>query len=182
MKKKILVMFFLALVITFSIYKNTFKDKHLYLALGDALAKGHTPFDSYNLSYVDYFADYLNKDTQKYIINKDYIDEDLRIKDLTEEIKNSNIKKSTLPETIKNANIITISIGREELFSKLRSNYDIKDKSNYKYIDLMYNDLKKLLYEIRKITDKPIYVIGFYNPLTITSENEENIKDFLKSI
>ena len=178
MKKKILVMFFLALVITFAIYKFTFKDRKIYLALGDALAKGNTPFDSYNLSYVDYLEAYLNKDTKKYIVNKDFIDEDLRIKDLTEEIKNSNIRKSSLPETIKNASIITISIGSEELFSKLRSNYDIKDKNNYKYIDSMYSDLSTLLKEIRKITDKPIYVIGYYNPLPITSENEAKIKDF----
>lgn len=39
----------------------------------------------------------------------------------------------------------------------------------------MINEIKELLKEIRKITNKRIYIIGYYNPIKETEENSSSI-------
>lgn len=146
-----------------------------YLSIGDDLAKGHTPFDTYNISYTDILYDYLKIHHKNATLDKNFIKEDLRIKDLIEMIKNPNLtSKETLSNALKNADLITLSVGSDELFSKLRSSYNI-NKTNYKYADSMINEIKELLKEIRKITNKRIYIIGYYNPIKETEENSSSI-------
>lgn len=177
MKKKLIVIFFLAIVPLFIIYKLYNKTTFTYLAIGDALAKGHTPFDTYNKSYVDYLSSYLESHKKNYILNKDFIDEDIRIKDLTTALKSTN-NSTTLSQNVKNADIITLSIGSEELFSKLRSSYNYKNidnTKNFEYVDLMFKDLDTLIKELRRINKKDIYIIGYYNPLRLTEQNETYI-------
>lgn len=174
MKKK-LIIFFLAVPLLILIYFLTYKEKYTYLALGDALAKGHTPFDTYSTSYVDYVYDSLKSKYQDITMNKDYIDEDLRIKDLTSLITNTKNESNYLPRLIKESSIITISLGSEELFSKIRSNNNINNKQNYIFIDDMFKDLEILLKEIKKLTKSPIYIIGYYSPISISENNKEGI-------
>ncbi len=93
-------------------------------------------------------------------------------------IKEPNLTSSkNLSQEIKKADIITISIGSDELFSKLRSTYNIKNTYT-KYADEMLNDLSNLLTEIRKINKKEIYIIGYYSPIKETEEN----KDYLEGL
>ncbi len=160
------------------IYTFTKNITYTYLSIGDDLASGHTPFDTYNLSYTDFLYDYLKQTHSKVNLNTDYIEEDLRIKDLIKMIKEPNLTSSkNLSQEIKKADIITISIGSDELFSKLRSTYNIKNTYT-KYADEMLNDLSNLLTEIRKINKKEIYIIGYYSPIKETEEN----KDYLESL
>ena len=174
MKKKKLVIFFLAIIVIYLIYTFTYKEEYTYLAIGDDLAKGHTPFDTYGDSYTDFLYDYIKEIKPEAKINKDFIEEDLRVKDLLTKIKNSETESGkTLTRAIKEAELITISIGSEELFSKLRSNYELyslNNKKMFEYIDTMVSELDELITEIQKIKKSEIYLIGYYNPLV---ENEE---------
>ncbi|MCI8330566.1 MAG: hypothetical protein HFE04_00520 [Bacilli bacterium] len=184
MKKKKLVIFFLALIGVYIIYNITYKETSNYLAIGDDLAKGHTPFDTYNDSYTDYLYTYLKNKDKKMTINKEFISEDLRIKDLLENIKNPSVyEQKNLPQAIQNADIITISIGSEELFAKLRSNnWKTTNEKLYNYVDEMINDLEKLIKEIQKIKKTETYIIGYYNPIVYTSENETKLKSLYNYI
>lgn len=176
--KKILVIFFLAVISIFSIYKLAYKEKYMYLVIGDELASGHTPFDTYGPSYVDYLYDYLKTEKNEAILNKSYVKEDLRIKDLIDEFKKPNEEEETLTKLVNHADIITISIGSEELFSKLRSNKNLylnDNKKIYNYIDEMEKEFDEVLTEMRKITKKPIYLIGYYSPFLIDKDTETNI-------
>lgn len=174
MKKKKLVIFFLAIVIIYLIYKFTYKESYTYLSIGDDLAKGHTPFNTYGDSYTDYLYDYLKSRKKEYKLNSDFIEEDLRIKDLITKIKNADTSGGkTLTNAIKEANIITLSIGSEELFSKLRSNYELYTTNNkkiFEYIDEMMDNLNELITEMQKIKKNDIYLIGYYNPLINNDE------------
>lgn len=174
MKKKKIVIFFLAIIIIYLIYNFTYKEEYTYLAIGDDLAKGHTPFDTYGESYTDIVYNYIKEDNEKAKLNKEFIEEDLRVKDLISKIKNSESESGkTLTRLIKEAELITLSIGSEELFSKLRSNYELYSLNNrkmYEYIDNMINELDELLEYIQKIKKNEIYLIGYYNPLV---DNEE---------
>ena len=184
MKKKKLVIFFLALIGVYIIYNLTYKETTNYLAIGDELAKGHTPFDTYSESYTDYLYNYLLSQDEKMTINKEFISEDLRIKDLLENIKNPSVyQEKNLPQAIKNANIITISIGSEELFAKLRSNnWKTSNERLYEFIDEMIKELEILIDEIQKIKKTEIYVIGYYNPLVCNEENETKLKSLFNYI
>ena len=184
MKKKKLVIFFLALFGVYIIYNFTYKETSNYLAIGDDLAKGHTPFDTYSESYTDYVYNYLLSKNDKITINKEFISEDIRIKDLLENIKNPSVYESkNLPQAIKDSNIITISIGSEELFSKLRSNnWKTSNDKLYSFIDEMVKELEILVKEINKIKKTDIYIIGYYNPLIYTEENETKLKSLFNYI
>ena len=179
MKKKKLVIFFLMLPLLYLIYKFKFHEVKTYLSLGDDLAKGHTPFDTYNSSYTDYLFDYLKTEKNYTTLNNTFIEEDLRINDLITLIKTNEIKNGvTLPQALKEANLITLSIGSEELFSKIRSNEELLNTKNdriFSYIDDMMIELNNLINEIHKITASPIYIIGLYNIVEVTKENDIKI-------
>lgn len=174
--KKSLIAFFIALIPLFIIYKIAFKEEYMYLPIGDALAMGHTPFDDYSTSYVDYYFEYLKSRNNKYQINKEYIFEDIRIKDLVTDFK--SMSKSDLSEAIASADKITISIGSEELFSKLRSNYNLdnlNNTKNFKYVDEMFVNYEELIKNIRNITKKDVFLIGYYSPILVNENNKNYV-------
>ncbi len=179
MKKKKLVIFFLAIVIIYLIYTFTYKEKYTYLAIGDDLAKGHTPFDTYGKSYTDFIYEYLKQKNDEVKINKEFVEEDLRIKDLLTKIKNAETQGGkTFTQAIKEAELITISIGSEELFSKLRSNYELyklNNKKSFEFIDEMTEELNELISEMQKTKKTEIYLIGYYNPLIEEEISESKI-------
>lgn len=183
MKKKKLVIFFLALIPIYIIYTMTYEENFTYVSIGDDLAKGHTPFDTYGESYTDYVYSYLKSKNSKTELNIDFIEEDIRITDLIDKIKNADKQNNkTLPQIIKEANIITISIGSEELFSKIRSNYELYIKDNtkiFKYIDEMINNYEELIKEMKKITKADIFIIGYYNPINDNTASLESIFNYL---
>lgn len=173
--KKKLVIFLIATIPILLIYKITINKTYTYLSIGDDLAKGHTPFNTYNMSYTDYLYKYLKEQYPKIKLNKDFIEEDIRIKDLIIKITEPDLTKSkNLSQALKKADIITLSVGSDELFSKLRSNYTITNM-NFFYIDELLKDTTTLLKEIRKITNKKIYIIGYYSPINETLENSSYI-------
>ena len=65
------VIFFISAIIIFTIYQMTSNSSITYLALGDGIAKGQTPFDTFGESYTDYVYKYLStkKETNANYIN-----------------------------------------------------------------------------------------------------------------
>lgn len=178
MKIKKIVIFFLTLLMVYLIYKFTYKDNFTYLSIGDELAKGRTPFNTYNESYADYVYNYLKENKEDIILKKTDIKEDLRIVDLLKELKSPENNKEPLAKQIKEADIITISIGSEELFSKIRSNKNLIENNRdilFKYIDDLMLNINDVLTEMRYLTSKPIYIVGYYNIVEITDTNETKI-------
>lgn len=179
MNRKTLVIFFIGLVLSFIIFKITYKEKINYLALGDELVLGYTPFDTYNKSYSDYFSEYLkNKKKLGFYINdfskKDYTIEEL-LEDMEDirEIKIDN-KKLNINQVISSADIITLSFGQKEIYLLFNNNYNNKLKNTneiYDYIDDYFNKYVTLLNKIRKINSNKICIIGLYNPLINTNQD-----------
>ena len=64
--KKKLVIFLIATIPILLIYKITINKTYTYLSIGDDLAKGHTPFNTYNMSYTDYLYKYLKEKYPEY--------------------------------------------------------------------------------------------------------------------
>lgn len=73
------------------------------------------------------------------------------------------------------ADIITLSIGTNDLFYKLRfTNNSPNADDLYTYVDEVLVDIEKLFKAIRKTTKEEVYMLGFYNPFMNCSEDVSN--------
>ena len=144
------VIFFISAIIIFTIYQMTSNSSITYLALGDGIAKGQTPFDTFGESYTDYVYKYLSTKKETNANYKTFTKSDYRITDLINDINNIETTKTTenltITHMLKKADLITISIGSDELFYKLKQ-YNDKIKIGNKqkiieYIDQMFIDMQ----------------------------------------
>lgn len=169
MKKIIfIIILFLSCYLIFNLTTNN----HLnYVALGDSLSKGVTPYYANGYGYSNYIIDYLKKNNKLNSYNNYFTSADYRITDLINMI-NTNIEKKgqTINQTIHYADIITISVGMQEIYYKLNTN----DSNIYDYIDKMIKDTEELFSLIRKNNDKKIYMLGYYN----TKNNNQDIFNY----
>lgn len=171
--KKILILGIVVLSI-FIIYLTTIDKKVYYLSLGDQIALGMTQEGYYEKSYTEYIKEYLkNKNKLETYIN-DYQTQGYRITDLINDInKNKEIEESnkTIKNTLIKADLITISIGNNDILSKIgemkltRINY----KNLYKNINTIIEDLDNLLKLIREYSKEDIILTGIY----INTNNDE---------
>lgn len=190
MKLKKILIFSIVLFLCFIIFKCTFDYKLDYLALGDDLSKGKTPFGNYGKSFTDFFAKYLKNKNKLKSYNNKFIGENYRTTDLIKDMEFGksiifNNKKININQAIVNAELITISIGLNDIFYKLNYNNIRNNQINtiFTYIDEMFNDIYSLLTSVRKLNDCKIYVIGFYNHLSnINLKQKEMIKKIFEHI
>lgn len=153
--KKIIIITIIVLSI-FLIY-NIFKDKKIfYVSISDITAKDNTK----SYGYIDYIEDYLDELNLLEKHAKINLNED-RVTDIIRNI-NDNIEYED--RTIKNilikADILTLSIGYNDLISKL-DNYDNYEINNY--IDTYLKDLDRLFNLLREYDKEDIVMIGYYN-------------------
>lgn len=157
---------------TFFIYKITNENNLDVMIIGDSVATGHTTYGNNSTTFNLYLKKYLeNKNLRNYDIN--YTKNNTTITDISYKlIKNNKIDNKNIQNIIKESEIIIIALGQDELVRNSQIN-------NLKNIDrrLFYEEYKQLLKNIRKITQKPIYVIGFFGPnINHLTEIENNIK------
>lgn len=164
--KKILLLITLSIIFIMTIKKD---DNVSYISLGDGLSKGINYNNYESIGFSDIISENLRKKDKLKFYTKNFSNIDNRITDLIDDI-NKNIsttingKEITIQNAIKNANLITLSIGMNEIMYKYSSN--INDGYMYSYIDECMNDIKILLNKIKKLNNKDIYLLGYYNPTT----------------
>ncbi|MEG0025831.1 MAG: GDSL-type esterase/lipase family protein [Bacilli bacterium] len=169
MKIKYLLIASLISLITFFIYLSTLDKKIYYLSLGDSLAVGLTNQNE-NHGYASYLANYLKQKQILEIYSYEYATIGYQTTDLIKDIEdNKRLKIANKTKTIKNAlvkaDITTVSIGANDLISKIKFTDDYNKL--YDYADEMFKDLEKLFKLIRQYCKEDIYMIGFYNPFDI---------------
>lgn len=180
MNLKKLIIFFVALLLCFVIFKYTFDSKLDYLALGDDLSKGKTPFGNYGKSFTDFFAQYLQNKNKLKSYNNKFTFENHRTTDLISDMRdnktvNINNKAVNINQSIVDAEIVTLSIGINDLFYKLNYSNLSKNQINtiHSYIDQIFGDISIVVTNIRKLNDCKIYIIGYYNALKDINEGQE---------
>ncbi len=156
MKIKILVIFFLALIMSFIIYNVTLNNRKSILILGD----NHL-LDSNYKTYDKYLYDDL-KDNVVFF-NELFTEEGKTYKDIINDIKNnkyviSKNKNIYLNQLISKANIIILNANNSEYFKKCNKSKSIIKEYNKK----ISNDIDSLIKIINKISTSKIIVIGNY--------------------
>lgn len=156
--KKIFIVFLICLAV-FLIYLGLQDKKIYYVSMGDYMSLGLS--DSGNTyGYSDYISDYL---TEKNILEEydNLAISDNRATDLIRDINNNKkIGEKTLKNILIKADLLTISIGYNDVLSKL----DKYNAVNFKnYLSNYLNDLDDLYKLIREYTKEDIVMIGYYN-------------------
>ena len=167
MKKIILILFlFLTFFSCYLIYNITEKKEKYCLVLGDSISdniylKENSLLTKYNNLYV----------------NKDYrIIDILNILKYNEE-KEANNKNISIHQLLRKADIIILSIGMNDIYSKLNDN----PKNIYTYINNMVINMEKIFKEINRYDTEQVIILGYYNITSkncITQQNTKNIRCF----
>lgn len=172
--KKIFIIGIITLSI-FIIYLTTIDKKIYYLILGDEISLGLTKTGYYEKNYAEYIKEYLETKNKLEIYTNEYVAQGYRITDIINDI-NENKEKEYSKKTIKNAlikaDLLTISIGTNDIISKIQDINRI-DKTDYnkliKNIETITTDLEKLLKLVREYCKEDIILIGIY----INTPNEK---------
>lgn len=104
------------------------------------------------------------KENNNITYNSNYTDAYYRITDLINIIKYNeekeiNNEKISLHRLLKTSDILIISIGMNDIYSKLNTDtFEI-----YTYINDMVNNMEILLEEINKYSYKQVLILGYYN-------------------
>lgn len=166
--KKILITGIIFLII-FLIYLSNIDKKIYYLALGDSIAYGEDCNGKKTKGYSGYVKDYLSQKNilEKYVNN--FATKGERINDLKNKIKtnvktNQNGKQITIQNALIKADFITISIGANDILTKINQNKKINYDKLYEYVDSAANELDELIKLLKEYCKEDIIFIGYYNP------------------
>lgn len=176
--KKIIILL-LILILVFTIYVLNVDKKIYYVALGDSLAAGQNPYNQIGYGYSDYISNYLQENNLLQYYTKDFAKSGYRITDIEKDInenKKINIDGETqgIKEVLRKADLLTLSIGANDVLSKISytiaSNIDSNQIANINsYIEETLENLDNLIDNIQQYFKNDMVLVGYYNPLAATS-------------
>jgi hypothetical protein len=178
MKYKIAVIIIIGTIITTIIYYNTRTKELNFLALGDGISTGMTPYNIESYNFNDYFVESIQENKQLNKFYKKFNETDETLNSLLTKINNNTITENIkLKQAIKESSIITIAIGMDEL-----NNYASKNVLGSTKITGFINKYEELLKTVRSINNKKIYVIGLYSSKLINENKIAKINTALKEV
>lgn len=127
-----------------------------YVALGDSLAEGVTPYGEMDKGYPSYLSDMLRNTESTFQFHNfgvhGYTSEDL---------KRELLENQTIRNTLKEATIITLNIGANDFFRSLRSDPNSAEDT-LKQFTQNFSIILDNMTHINKTAN--VYVLGYYNP------------------
>jgi len=144
---------------------DSLKHKVDYVALGDSLAAGRTPYDLFDKGYPDYIAQSLEESNHKV-----FFDNFGKSGYTSEDVKNDILTNKDIRKEIRKANVITLDIGANDLLRKLNTDpAHVTDA-----LTTVNNNLQVILETIDKLNPKAkVYVMGYYNPFPHYSAEQQ---------
>lgn len=165
-KKKLLILILLSLSVYF-VYKLIDKKSLIYTTLGDSFSNGENSYGGYTYGYEDYLKDYLKKNNNVELIDL-YTSKNENISTLYNKILKNNSKiignnNYNIKKVISESSIITISIGLNDIIYEyyIDKNVSKSQYKEYKVVEYIYNNFKKLMAEILKYKNKNIFIVGY---------------------
>lgn len=180
MKKKILIIIFIGVVVTFFIYKWNKQEKVFFLALGDGLATGMTAYNIEGYNYNDYIRDELEKENKLDSFVHEFAKSDGTVENLITSIENNYLYDElniTIQQALSKARLITIGIGMDELAHKsIKQILSTKEKEEY------LEDVKMLLKLVRNFNVNEIYLLGIYKAYNMKESDVTYLNNELAKI
>ncbi len=145
-----------------------------YLSLGDSLAAGQYPDQSFGMGYSEWITAYLEANETLGSSSKEFAKSGYT----TEQILNEIGTKPEVQAAIKKADIISISAGANDLFRKLinlQKGMVVTDAAIIQAtIEAASNNYIEILQTIKSLNkDAKVFVLGYYFPFPSLTENEE---------
>lgn len=151
---------------SFSVSVDSNKDKIYYLALGDSLAAGLSPYSSIGNSYTDMLAENIYNYGLLGEFNKNHTSPGYTTQNVLDNIK-SNVPTAngmTIKQAIAKSNIITIDAGANDFIQKLDSNFAMDPAVAMSLLQQVGTNMGAILTEIRQINPTAnVYIMGYYD-------------------
>ncbi len=180
MKHKIILIILFGTIFTTLIYFNTKNENKSYLALGDGISTGMTPYHIEGYNYNDYLVENLKNQNKIHNYYKKYNEVDETTKSLLHKLDtNKKIAENniTINQAIKKSLIITISLGMDEL-----NNFASKNILTNSYIKNYIENYEQIIKKIKKISSGKIYIIGLYKTNFLSETKLEYANQLLKEL
>jgi lysophospholipase L1-like esterase len=147
--------------------KNINKEHFDYVALGDSLAAGQTPFGVDEDGYVDFLASRFEQ--SQYNVKLDnYGVSGYRTTNVMAQLLNPGVQ-----ESIRNAELVTIDIGANDLLANLAEIQKNPAKAQ-PVLEGIGKNLFAILSGINQLNpDTKVYVMGYYNPFPHFPEEQQ---------
>ncbi|MDG5470424.1 GDSL-type esterase/lipase family protein [Jeotgalibacillus sp. ET6] len=171
----------LSLAVFSSPAKAEISTPQVYVALGDSVAAGATPYESLDAGYADIIADTLAQNGLLAAFSKDFAVPGFAVSDIHELLDEEEIR-----QTVSQASLITLSAGannilglvrqdaagRTVIYDQLTANYTLNQ------MRIQYGDL---LDEIQDINpEASIYAMGYYFPYPhVLEAQQEGVRKML---
>jgi lysophospholipase L1-like esterase len=134
-----------------------------YVALGDSIAAGHTPYGTVDRSYADYLKDYLERYQNQVVEYHNFAVTGYT----SEQLKNDILNNESVRQQIREATIVTIDIGANDLFRKLLTD-PAKASEGITAASLNLQTILRTIDELNPNVE--VYVMGYYNPFAYYPE------------
>jgi len=158
-----------------------------YLAIGDSLAAGVTPYNELGKGYADFLAESMMEIGALKTYNKGFSYPGYKTTDVLNDIK-LNVTKdiygigfeektAKLQQSIKDAEVITISVGANDILPLFKQDpatgkATIDQKMALTTLQQVGTNYKMIMAQINEINpDVQVYVMGYYNPFPYMSED-----------
>lgn len=166
-KIKLLILIIVSLSVFF-IYKTTNHNNINYTTLGDSLSYGKDCYGQIDYGYSDYIKDYLKETNKLKKYSKDYTKENMTIDSLyntllSEQKVSNKATKNTLKMILRDSDYLTMTIGLNDLIYKLSLTSNFTDENLNVIIKEIDTSFDNLITEIRKVYNREIFIIGYYN-------------------
>ena len=163
----------LLLLLASFLYSSTVSAKEVYVALGDSLAAGQTPYAQIDAGYTDFIAMQLMRSGQLQSFTKQLAFPGYTVGDVLERVQTEDAQ-----QLLQNATLITISAGANNLlplvshnpqkgtisFSQRTANFAL-NKARKDYTELL-----QLIHKFAPHAD--VYVMGYYFPYVSVHEQQ----------
>ena len=154
------------------------KDEYDYLALGDSLAVGYNEYSQVGKGYADFFAGYLETETELTSYNKGFSFPGYTTSSILNDFE-KNVEKPVVGsppdrtvailDAVADAEIVTLSVGANDVLKAVSKDEQGNLTFNFDEvaatIQQMTVNLNKILKKLVELNPEvEVYVMGFYNP------------------
>lgn len=161
-----------------------------YVALGDSLAAGQTPYRQWDKGYADFIADYLDKKGQLGAFTKEFAVSGYTSGDLLRDIETNKMGRwTTIQEAVTKADMITIHVGANDFLREANFDYEnekvsIDPAKVPALIKQVTENVNTILQHISVMNPyAKIYVLGYYYPFPhLENPEQERILRMMNSL